>query len=308
MKSFNYTARDKSGGMKRGSVQAADRNAALHELTAQGLVPLSVTEGQASKSVRDKSLTFKYLIYVMIGLVLGGLLLMSGKMLTGKGKEAPKKVLKQNTVKANLKQPAKKEPTQRIETVSISRESPKDLSTNSIIQAPEVSTGYATNRRIVVASILPDGSVTNDPPRPAFASLAERALSVIANTQPGMPIPPLMVMPTGQEFIDALNKGIVVYDDESEETIQKKANVARAKDLLKEYIEKGGKPDDFLLYYRKELHKQFTERRLANLEMIRLNKEQGQEAALKYAEEMNKGFEERGIKKLQVPQTKQVTE
>jgi len=309
MKSFNYKARDKSGGMKNGNLQAIDRNAVLHELIVQGLVPLSVSEGQASKNVGDQPVNFKYLIYAIIALVFGGGIIVSKKMWLDNGeRHAPKKNIKKNIVHVVPPQTGIKKSTQGSVTSVDNHESLKKLTTNSFVHAPEAKLGYETNRRIVVASILPDGSVTNVPPRAAFDSPAERALSVIVNTQPGMPIPPLMVMPTGQEFIDALNKAIVVYEDESEGTIEKKANVARAKEALKEYLEQGGKPEDFLLFYRKELHNQFNERRLANIEINRLVKEQGEAAALTYAEEMNKAFEERGIKKLQVPLTKKVSE
>jgi hypothetical protein len=308
MKNFNYTARDRAGATKHGSIKASDRNAALHELAAQGMVPISVFEGPALKQARGQAIPFKYLVYAMTCLVICVLIFAWSQMKPVKSKSTTHKKVQQKTAQVKSNYVA----SNTVKTNKVNDreniDSQKVLITNRVVETNEPSIGYATNRRIRVNSILPDGTVSNVPPRLAFDSPAERALNVIANTQPGMPIPPLMIMPTGQEFIDALNKGIVVYDDEPETAVDKKANVAHAKEILKEYIDKGGKPEDFLTFYRKELLNQFNERRLANIEMNRIAKEEGEESALKYADEQNKSFAERGIKKLQLTKKNPETE
>jgi len=47
MKSFAFTARDASGATTRGHLSADDRAAAVREIRARGLVPLSIEEGAA---------------------------------------------------------------------------------------------------------------------------------------------------------------------------------------------------------------------------------------------------------------------
>ena len=45
---FEYTARDAGGQQSRGTVEAADRNGAMTQISAQGLFPVSITGGSAA--------------------------------------------------------------------------------------------------------------------------------------------------------------------------------------------------------------------------------------------------------------------
>ena len=45
---FEYTARDAAGRQSRGTVEAADRNGAMAQISAQGLFPVSITGGSAA--------------------------------------------------------------------------------------------------------------------------------------------------------------------------------------------------------------------------------------------------------------------
>ena len=45
---FEYTARDAGGQQSRGTVEAADRNGAMTQISAQGLFPVSITGGSSA--------------------------------------------------------------------------------------------------------------------------------------------------------------------------------------------------------------------------------------------------------------------
>ena len=47
MKTFGYTLRNKEGALKKGSLQAVDRNDALRQIKAMGCILVSVSEGKS---------------------------------------------------------------------------------------------------------------------------------------------------------------------------------------------------------------------------------------------------------------------
>ena len=50
MPSFNYKARSRDGSKKSGTIEAPDRHAAISMLSRQGLVPVTLTQGEDKKS------------------------------------------------------------------------------------------------------------------------------------------------------------------------------------------------------------------------------------------------------------------
>ena len=82
--------------------------------------------------------------------------------------------------------------------------------------------------------------------------------------------------------------------------IEGKANVAYAKQLLKEYIKEGGTPEDFLTYYHSELTAAFNEWRTAQKyagDLVRAGDDAG---AVRYIEEQNKNLAAKGIRPITV--------
>lgn len=298
MRNFNYTARDASGATKRGSLQAADRNAALHELANKGLVPLSVTEGPAGSVDTGRQVPLRYAVLALGGVALAVAFFAWSQMTPPKGKTAkskkpPKSVQVQKKVtpppvevKTNVA--AKVEPVQPPVTNAVA-EKPKPISTNSLEYRIALNEGRVDQ----------EGNVL--PARPAYKSGAEQIISMIVNAKPGYPPPPLPRIHAKEDVVKILNTDILLYDEDTETSAQRKANVAQAKQLMKEYISKGGKPEDFLDFFHKELvsaHKEWQE---AQRQTMELHKAGDEEALLKYAEEQNKKFAERGMRQVVVP-------
>lgn len=293
MKNFNYTARDHSGATQRGSVKALDRNAALKELAAQGLVPLSVTEGAAQPGNRS----IKPIYAIMTGLA-ALIIIGVAVMVLFQGSSTPKASGKKGTstkaTSAGQQQRNKKPVPVKAAAVA---------ETNTVISSAHAAnalTSNVTSNPIEGAGGIPVAE-TNIPPRKMFSTGVEQVINMIANTRPGSPAPPLPRLHVKENVMDILNRDIVLYEEDNDLTAEKKANVARAKQLMKEYIAQGGKPEEFLAYFHNELKKSHTEWREAQVQAVSLFKSGDQEAAMKYFEETNRKFTDKGMKPIMKP-------
>jgi hypothetical protein len=291
MKNFNYTARDKSGATKRGSLKAADRNEALHELTAQGLVPLSVNEGAVSDAGKGiKTLSPRRMIIFLIV----GLALVAGVVVW----------MRMTAVKtANDKKPQKAVQAQR----AFSRRS-ASMKTNGTGRAtgggdrdPLNSTqqgvqSVQTNH----AKTLSDTNIveaSKEQKKPAdYPSGLEQVMSWIVNKRLGDTPFFLPRLSPKENIVEILERDLIVYDDDTEAKVQAKANVAQAKQMLKEYMAQGGKPEEFLKYFHSALLDANREWKEAQKQVSTLMQTGDREAALVYAEEANKRLAEKGIK------------
>jgi hypothetical protein len=134
-----------------------------------------------------------------------------------------------------------------------------------------------------------------------FKSGTEQLMSLVFNTQLGDNPIPVPKIGKSENIVEILNTDITLYDDDPEKVERAKTNVALAKQVLKEYVEKGGNVDDFIKYYREELFKIHLEWRDSQKEFITLLKAGDLTAADVYLKNQNKAFQERGIKPLNVP-------
>lgn len=305
MRNFNYTARDKNGATRSGSVQAADRNAALQELKAKDLVPLSVQEGPALKGIAVNRIPLKYgvmalaLVVIVVVIFAWSQMGLPPKPKPQKDKKPPKQVQVQKKVspppeevKTNVVVPVKVEPVQPAAT-NVAVEKPKPISTNSLEYRIALQEGR----------IDQDGNVI--PVKPAYKSGTEQIISMIVNAKPGYPPPPLPRIHAREDVAKVLNTDILVYDEDTQASVERKANVAHAKQLMKEYLAQGGKAEDFLDFFHKELTSAFDEWKEAQRQTMELSRSGDQEAAVKFAEEQNKKFEQRGMRQVIVPLSKQ---
>jgi hypothetical protein len=294
MKNFNYTARDKSGATKRGSLKAPDRNAAMQELSAQGMVPLSITEGAATKT---SGVGFKpvYALYAGAVLILAVWLGMKYIVTPTPQKKSPVK-------RERVQPPPKKEVIPQIKPVVTNVVvEPIKLETNQPAPPIPVSTN-SLEYRIAQQEGRIDEEGKIIPKPQAYKSGAEQVLNMIMNKQLGDVPPPLPTLHPSERtnIVAILGRDIVVYDEDSEKSLQQKANVAQAKQLMKDYIAKGGTPEEFLRYFRDELAKAYKEWMTTQKTLMELSKTD-REAALKYAEEQGKILAEKGIKPLVLP-------
>ena len=300
MKNFNYTARDRAGATKRGSLKAVDRNAALHELAAQGMVALLVTE---SSGVEKKSWVFSPRM-----LFIGGLLLV---VCFAFWQLCFNKTVPQTEQQITVKSKSDKKPSnvkvgtkKNIGIVQPKAEGAIDIEKKgdsiTVKSMPPVSTNplapILDEKNAPVADLL----ATNKPQR-YFSSGTEQIISGFANTKPGNPPPPLLNLPMGENVMEILKRDIVVYNEDNDHAVEIKENTARMKQALRDYIKEGGTPETFLAYYHNELAKDYNEWKSAQQHIVRLLQDGDMIGADSYAIEQNTKFKDRGIKSVVLP-------
>jgi hypothetical protein len=294
MKSFNYTARDKTGALKRGSLQAVDRSQALHQLATQGVVPLSVAEG--SPLATGRQLQSSQVIAVVVFCLVIVFAVTFFILDKPKEKHGTSKNVKAAKVEVRDRKLAKNSlPNENVATASnsVARVSPVDGVTEkkSFEKEPKTDDGLMSTNNVVVK------------PKPIFSTTTEQVISWIANTVPGNTPPPLIKLPVTERtnIVSILNSDIVLYDEDSDKVVEIKYNVAYAKQMLKDYLAKGGKTEDFLAYYHKELWSSHNEWRESQKKVIELQKAGDGEGAVKYFMEQNKVLQAKGIKPVMLP-------
>ncbi len=305
MKNFNYTARDKSGSTKRGSLKAADRNAAMQELSAQGMVPLSITEGQASKTTTRQQVPLRYVILSITILVLGAAIFTWSQLKSRNSSQVAntrtKKVFK-TPLGESSKIPEKTNSVDKTLLTNDPRqkgipETLRKVERTDIPKSEHTQYQQHTNRVVKFA-----GARTNQPPT-GFSSRLDNAINLLVTTPMGMPPPPLLVIPPGEDVKAALERSILVYDTDNPEKIEKKGAVAYAKQMIKDYIAQGGKPNDFIQYYHTQLLNAYEERKASQKIAMDLLKAGDKDGAALYVEEQNKKFTEKGYVPISIRST-----
>lgn len=132
-----------------------------------------------------------------------------------------------------------------------------------------------------------------------FKTGTEQLMSWVFSVQPGdMPIP---IPSIGEEDRKNLAAILIsknpISEKDDERTAFCKEQVDFAKKEMAKYIGDGGDPDDFLQYYFQELKLAFDKRNDAISQLQETN-EDDPELAEQLREEINKKFEEEGIKKI----------
>lgn len=249
MKNFNYTARDKSGAMKRGSLKAIDRNAVLHELAAQGMVPLSVTDGVA-KEAAGLSKMKPIMIAVGIAAVLVGVFVVFQLLPKNSGSKASTKPIKVQGVKQTVRKPQPKAETNQTQNLSTS-----DPSAKRVI-APVAKPVPATTAvaKLGTEEVLPirgaqrrlaEAIKAGERISPIFNRSSESILSLY--TKPGLGVVPHPLPDDFEEDMrKALKENIVITDKDTPEEEQEKELVAWLKDDVRKYIETGGTATDYI--------------------------------------------------------------
>lgn len=249
MKNFNYTARDKSGATKRGSVKATDRNAALHELAAQGMVPLSVTEGLA-KEASGFSNKKSFMIAGGIAAVLVGVFFVFQLMPKNTGGKASTKPIKVQGVKQTVrKAPPKAETNQ---TQNLSKSDPSAKRVMAPIAKPVPSTTAVA--KLGTEEVLPirgaqrrlaEAIKAGERISPIFNRSSESILSLY--TKPGLgAVPHPLPDDFEEDMKKALKENIVITDKDTPEEEQEKELVAWLKDDVRKYLEDGGTATDYI--------------------------------------------------------------
>lgn len=120
----------------------------------------------------------------------------------------------------------------------------------------------------------------------------------LGDSPPPLPRISLHELSKMQEILDSPD---TIYDDDDERIAARKEAVAKAKKELAAFIDEGGKPEEFLKYYRDQLKVANQTWKAVQHEALQLIKNDPAAAALAI-HEMNAKLAEQGIKPLHLPQ------
>jgi len=313
MKSYVYKARDASGTIKSGVISAESRGVAFQNLKDQGLVPISVTEQTGAVSHYPgwfRSFTIKLSAGILL-LLVGGFAIYS--YISSKKAQAPF----DNIARREVQIPKQPVATQSFADASSAIPLPQrklksspELGLESLPTQPneihiipseiEVKPKSLKPKKRVVSDLRP--GKTNSLPS-GLSSATERILNTLISSPLGGPPPPLLRLPNNEaeNLLDVLNRDIIVFADDDPEMVAKKENLAAAKQILKEYIKDGGKPEEFMAHYRAILVKASEERNDLQKEFWKLVNAGNLAEAEKFYNDANTLLSEEGSLLLRLP-------
>lgn len=137
-----------------------------------------------------------------------------------------------------------------------------------------------------------------------YENATEQVMLMVFGTELGeMPLPlPEIPERDMKRMTDILMSNNPITDKDSEEVKIDKEILAAAKAELRKFIKEGGEVKDFFAYYHHETEKAYQERKMANKMVFDAAKSGDEDLARKLHAELNKRFEEKGIKPLVFPE------
>lgn len=301
MKKFNYVCKDSTGKVCRGEIDATDRNKAIAALKERSNIVVSVVDRDATGGTQGYISRLQR--YGIVAILIFGVAVLyfaySSKAPTPKKQGTPntikasqnQNVAHTGEVKANVAIPRAEE-TLAVATQRLRSEQQPTKMTNSL--------GMEIKRKKVYfydTNAVPSG----------FSSGLERTLNGLMSTKLGSPPPPLMnLSPADTNILKILDTPIVVFPEDDEATVERKKAVVQAKEALKEFIAQGGTPAQFVSYYHGKLREAFGEWREAHAYMNQLYRAGDTEGAMRYMQEKNHEFDQKGYKLLKPTPTMQV--
>lgn len=300
MKTFRYTCRDKNGGTKQGEMKSASRADVLRELSAQGSIPLSITEtsgvghGQNSNLLAHSKKIFFVLIALGIVLVCGLL----WKPFTKQGDKAGQLRTAKNAAKKTEAIPKKQIAVTPVVTQRVVSAS----ATNTVTQGSKPHSSVAD----IIAMNADTNQVNKIRPTPAFSMAAEGVMSMLLHGSPGMPGPPVPRIPNIEKrFMDCLTNNIVLYDTDSEEMAKQKEQVALLKLEFAEYMKQGYTASNIISAIQEQRAENVKLRRDLRTQMMELYNAGQMEEAEKYRDEANAYLGEKGLPTITLPKPRQ---
>lgn len=315
MKTFTYTARDLSGATVKGTLNAADRQAALAELKSRNQLPTTLEEGGRSPSPSGPGAGPRWPVIALAGALLLLTLVwvvprLSSDKKPGRATAAPKKPVAAKVVKPS---PA---PAPKART-----ESPKPVEPPApVVQAappapvePSVELPVALPPRTNSLALRPPGGPrvlvpglrradTNAPnPYATFKTKSERMMSQMLDTKPGERIVGVgFGRDFDKDFLAALDNTIEIYPTDTPEMAAHKEDVAWMKEEMKKLVLAGKSPEEILTTFRDE-HNQVADLRTElQRQLIALKKDGKLKEAEEFAAEANKILEPYGTRPLTV--------
>lgn len=302
MKSFSYTAMDSSGGLRRGIVQAQDRENALKSVRSSGFITQHIQEVK-----KDTALNFN--LKLLIAICCSGILLTVGILyiyhqhrklihnvdVVQKTKVIDKKMRYElvTAIPKESKVPKKAAAILPIKEQTNSVEVPK------VVDAPPPSQVLQKTNRVMQISLSSTRSDETGEPvheEAAFKTDFEIALASIVATPLGVePIPLIPPEPTEEDLnaqesdvFKTLENTIVIKPSDSDSLVKTKEDVAWAKVGLKTALQQGISANEYVETLFEQTYNNAKERQ-AIIEALEEIKQKGDEgetfAALKEVNE-----------------------
>lgn len=282
MKGFAYTARDPSGATKSGFIPAADRAAAVRELRAQGLVPVSLDERAAPLAGGGRRVPALRTLVLAAGVLLvAALLLLVARRRFGR--PAPARAAA--AVKPAAARPAAAPAGQAAPAVPVVPVVPAaSAGRTEAPGSPAVSApaGVAAAAPASLPAAAASGAPPPEPrPAPVYKTLTEQLLAMLG--RPGEVMPPLPI--TGEENLaanlrEALTNLIEIYETDDVQEVNRKETVAWLKVQLAEAEKEGWQPGEVIKAIEEQRREEASIRKAAAQrlqEMIREHPEQARE-------------------------------
>ena len=297
MKSYSYTIRDASGAMKKGSLEASDRSAALAELQRRGVVPVSVSEGTALMQTDGVNIK-KYIVPALV--VVGIIILASlwGKSVMSERAKAGKNVL----VKSEKKDKASQK------TLKKGDLSQQALTRHSASNPDDITRVAVTNKDQTVATVKASDTVdvqtngVSDAERNhgSLRTQTEQVLRMVESVPAGTVVPP--PPPIGvADYKVAKSNIIVIAETDSVELADRKEKIAWLKQDIAQYVKEGYTPEDVvkvMVEHKNALAKTRSDCMAYLGELYKAGKE---EEAAKFIEEANGELGKLGVRPLAHP-------
>jgi len=296
MKSYSYTIRDASGALKKGSMEASDRNAVLAELKRRGVVPVSVSEGAAT--MRPGRFDIKK--YSVAVLVVVALLIAASFWVVSATADRTKKD-KTALVKSDKK--GKLDHKQK-SGISQQRVLDRKASTNG----DDIAKSTLTNKVQKIAPLKSDGNVdvptngVSDAERNqgSLRTQTEQVLRMVESVPAGTFVPP--PPPIGvADYAVAKTNIIVIAETDSVELADRKEKIAWLKQDIAQFVKEGSTPDDVIkvmVEHKNELAKTRTDCMTYLGELYKAGQD---EEAAKFMEEANVELGKLGVTPLAHP-------
>lgn len=293
---YSYTYKDQTGARREAMVSADSRTQVFAILKAKGITPLSVRAEEKGGLAHSKPVA-SWVRGVVAGVIV---------------------IASVGIIWILLKATAPQVSAEKTETRSVLRKSPAKTTTSEVtntvgdlVDTKTTQPAKAPLNRVEdVQSEVP--AATNDVEataealnrsKPTFKTDMEQVMSWIFTTELGSAPPPLpnLSKKDMQSIVAILLSKNEVAEEDSEKTALAKNVVEQAKKELKQYLKDGGDPQSFLTFYHNELKKASDEWKDAQKIVLQSLKEDGVEAGVAFAEEVNKKLTEKGIKRVVIP-------
>jgi hypothetical protein len=255
MKTFEYTFRGQGKEARQGTLKAEDRAAAFRILEAQGLTPVILSETTERVAKNRVFLAVGVSVFVAVAAVVLHRLFSGGETPISASPVVAAPVRAATPTTEPYKAPVARAPAPEAPKSEPPNLSPKP-SPEPVPVAPvaPVSAVPAPRRPPApVAVAEPEPVEEPEPPKPpAFTTMTDQSLAMILSIPPGVDMPPLPdLQAAGMEddLVKALQNSIMIEEDDSDELIVFKDDVATAKQHLVAEVSRGLSPADVLHAY-----------------------------------------------------------